>query len=84
MTGFEVQVVIRLPCGTQTGPASIRQVATIGVSRLTLTFVGIFISEDGGTLADAVLYVIMFTGRWANITDKILGSSQGSEVSTVL
>ena len=75
-------MVIRLPCGTQTGPASIRQVALIGVSRPMLTFVEIFSSEDDGTLADAVLYVIMFTGRWASITDKILESSPVSELSS--
>ena len=43
--------------------ADIRLVALTGVSRLTLTFVGIFITEDGGTLVDVVMCAIMFIGR---------------------
>ena len=81
MTGFEVQVVTWLLCGTQPGMADIRLVALTGVNSLTLTFVGIFITEDGGTLVDVVMCAIMFTDRWASSTNKTLALFQGSERS---
>ena len=59
--------------------ADSRLAALTGVSSLTLTFAGIFITEDGGTLADVVMCVIMFIGRWASRTNKTLALSQGSE-----